>query len=153
RHHLLAYEVHHRNAVVLMSGGFDSRLILATLAREGRRPRGLSLSNAAKIDDADGRLAVKLARACGIECELVQPTPDFYSSPGYVDYVLMNEMGTPSFGLFIAQLAAAIAGRAEAVWEGIAPAYSLRTVHQGRGGFDAFFRSHSKAFDAETWEA
>ena len=153
RDHLLAYEVHHRNATVLLSGGFDSRLILAMLAREGRRPRGLALSHADEQDDADGRLAVKLAQAYGIEYELIQPTPNFYSSPGYVDYVMMNEVGTPSFGLFIAQLASAIAGRAEAVWEGIAPAYSLRTVHQGPGGFDAFFRSQSKAFDATTWGA
>jgi len=153
RRHLLAYEAHHRNAVVLLSGGFDSRLILATLAREGRRPRGLALSHANDTDDADGRLAVKLARTYGIDYELVQPTPNFYSSPGYVDYVMMNEMGTPSFGLFIAQLAAAITGRAEAVWEGVAPAYSLRTVHQGLGGFDAFFRAQSHAFEATTWEA
>ena len=153
RRHLLAYEVHHRNPTVLMSGGFDSRLILATLAREGRRPRGLALSNASKIDDADGRLAVKLARTYGIECQWIRPTPDFYSSPGYLDYVVMNEMGTPSFGLFIAQLASAITGRAEAVWEGVAPAYSLRTVHQGFGGFDAFFRTQSYAFDAPTWDA
>jgi hypothetical protein len=153
RHHLLAYEVHHRNAVALLSGGFDSRLILATLAREGRRPRGLALSHANDMDDADGRLALKLARAYGIDYEFIQPTPNFYSSLGYVDYVMMNEMGTPSFGLFIAQLASAIAGRAEAVWEGIAPAYSLRTVHQGPGGFDGFFRAQSKAFDAKTWEA
>ena len=153
RQHLLAYEAHHRNAVVLLSGGFDSRLILATLAREGRRPRGLALSHANDTDDADGRLAMKLARAYGIDYELIPPTPNFYSSLGYVDYVRMNEMATPSFGLFIAQLASAIAGRAEAVWEGVAPAYSIRTVHQGAGGFDAFFRSQSKAFDAQTWEA
>jgi hypothetical protein len=153
RNHLLSYEVHHREAAVLLSGGFDSRLILATLAREGRRPRGLVLSHADEQDDADGRLARKLARAYGIPYELVPPTPNFYSSVGYLDYVVMNEVGTPSFGLFIAQLASAIAGRAQAVWEGIAPAYSLRTVHQGPGGFEAFFREHSKAFDADTWIA
>ena len=153
RNHLLSYEVHHREAAVLLSGGFDSRLILATLAREGRRPRGLALSHADEQDDADGRLARKLARAYRIPYELVQPTPNFYSSVGYLDYVVMNEVGTPSFGLFIAQLASAIAGRAEAVWEGVAPAYSLRTVHQGPGGFEAFFREHSKAFDADTWIA
>jgi hypothetical protein len=153
RKHLLAYEVHHRDAAVLLSGGFDSRLILATLAREGRRPRGLALSHADELDDADGRLALKLARAYGIEYELIRPTPNFYSSVGYLDYVIMNEVGTPSFGLFIAQLASAIAGRAGAVWEGIAPAYSLRTVHQGPGGFDTFFRKQSRAFDADTWVA
>lgn len=153
RNHLLSYEVHHREAAVLLSGGFDSRLILATLAREGRRPRGLALSHADEQDDADGRLARKLARAYRIPYELVPPTPNFYSSVGYLDYLVMNEVATPSFGLFIAQLASAIAGRAEAVWEGIAPAYSLRTVHQGPGGFEAFFREHSKAFDAGTWIA
>jgi hypothetical protein len=150
---LLACEVHHRSAVVLLSGGFDSRLILATLAREGRRPRGLTLLHADEKDDADRRLAVRLARAYGIQCEFIPPTPNFYSSAGYLDYVVMNDMATPSFGLFIAQLASAIAGRAEAVWEGIAPGSVLRTVRQGRGGFDAFFRSQSTAFDAKTWEA
>lgn len=150
---LLACEVHHRDAVVLLSGGFDSRLILATLAREGRRPRGLTLLHADERDDADRRLAVKLARAYGIQCEFIPPTPNFYSSAEYLDYVVMNDMATPSFGLFIAQLASVLPGRAEAIWEGIAPGSVLRTVRQGRGGFDAFFRAQSTAFDATTWEA
>ncbi len=153
RRNLLAYEVHHRDAVLLMSGGFDSRLILATLAREGRRPRGLTLLHADEKDDADRRVVVRLARTYGIEYELIQPTPNFYSSAGYIEYVMMSEMATPSFALFVAQLASAIVGRAQAVWEGLAPPFSVSTVHQGRGGFNAFFRSQSQAFDPMTWEA
>jgi hypothetical protein len=60
RKHLLAYEAHHQQPILLLSGGFDSRLIAATLMEEGSRPRALSLSNMID-DDVDGRLAAKLA--------------------------------------------------------------------------------------------
>ncbi len=153
RRHALAYRVHRADATMLLSGGFDSRLIAATLAAEGVRPRALVLSHADEQDDADGRLALRVARALGLDCTRVAPAPGFYSSAAYVDYLLMNEVATTSFGLFIAQIASSLAGQAQAVWEGVAPNYTLRTPHQQGGGFEPFFRTQTEAFDTTLWQA
>jgi len=153
RRHLLAYQAHRASATILLSGGFDSRLIAATLAAEGARPDSLILSHADEQDDADGELAIRVARALGFRYTMVPPVPGFYSSAAYVDYLIMNEVTTTSFGLFIAQLASSIAGRAEAVWEGVAPNYTLRTPHQQGGGFEPFFRTQTDALNVTLWQA
>ena len=153
RRHSLAYRAHRADATMLLSGGFDSRLIAATLAAEGVRPRALVLSHADEQDDADGHLALRVARALGLDCTRVAPAPGFYSSAAYVDYLLMNEVATTSFGLFIAQVASSLSGRAQAVWEGVAPNYTLRTPHQQGGGFEPFFRTQTDALDPTLWQA
>jgi hypothetical protein len=153
RRHALAYGVHRADAAILLSGGFDSRLIAATLASEGLRPHGMVLSHADEQDDADGYLAIRVARTLGLSHTLIPPAPGFYSSAGYVDYLTLNEVATTSFGLFIAQLASSIKGRAQAVWEGVAPNYALRTPHQEGGGFDAFFRTQTEALSPNLWQA
>lgn len=153
RRHALAYGVHRAEAAVLLSGGFDSRLIAATLASEGLRPHGMVLSHADEQDDADGYLAIRVARTLGLGYTVIPPAPGFYSSAAYVDYLIMNEVATTSFGLFIAQLASSIRGRAPAVWEGVAPNYALRTPHQQGGGFEAFFRTQTEALTPHLWQA
>jgi hypothetical protein len=153
RRHLLAYRTHRADATVLLSGGFDSRLIAATLAEAGASPHGLILSHPDEQDDADGYLAIRLAKALGLDYTVVPAAPEFYSSSAYIDYLIMNEVATTSFGLFIAQLASSIAGRAEAVWEGVAPNYALRTPHQQGGGFEPFFQGQTDAFDSTLWRA
>jgi asparagine synthase (glutamine-hydrolysing) len=153
RRHLLAYRAHRADATVLLSGGFDSRLIAATLVRAGARPQGLVLSHPDEQDDADGYLAIRLAKTLGLDYGLVPAAPGFYSSSAYIDYLIMSEVATTSFGLFIAQLASSIAGRANAVWEGVAPNYALRTPHQQEGGFEPFFRGQTDAFNPSVWRA
>jgi hypothetical protein len=151
--HERAYAVHGADATVLLSGGFDSRLIAATLAGEGLRPPGIVLSHADEHDDADGYLAMRVARSLGLPYTVVPPLPDFYSSAAYVDYLIMNEVATTSFGLFIAQVASSIKGRTEAVWEGVASNYTLRTPHQEGGGFEPFFRTQTAALAPDLWRA
>jgi hypothetical protein len=153
KEHLLSYEAHHGNATALVSGGFDSRLLVATLTREGRRPRGLILSQADEHDDANGRLAEKLARALRLEYERIDQSSEFYSSAAYLDYMVANEVATPSLNVFIAQLASELANRAEAVWEGVAPNYTFRTVRQETGGFTEFFAKKTAAFGPHIWYA
>ena len=153
RRHVLAYGDHRTDAALLLSGGFDSRLVAATLAREGIRPHGVVLSHADEQDDADGELATRVARALGFPFTVVPPAPGFYSSAAYIDYLAMNEVATTSFGLFIAQIASSIAGRTQAVWEGVAPNYILRTPHQQGGGFEPFFRTQTAALDSTLWRA
>lgn len=153
RRHERAYEVHGADATVLLSGGFDSRLLAATLASEGLRPPGMVLSHADEQDDADGYLGIRVARSLGLPYTMIPPVPGFYSSAAYIDYLIMNEVATTSFGLFIAQLASSIRGHTRAVWEGVATNYALRTPHQEGGGFEPFFRTQTAALAPDLWRA
>ncbi|MCI0546700.1 MAG: hypothetical protein L0027_05400 [Candidatus Rokubacteria bacterium] len=149
-----AYREHYPGqGTLLMSGGFDSRLVLCALARAGVAAQALVLSNAVEHDDADGRFATRAARALGMAPAFIASTPGFYSSPAYLDYLLASEVSAPSIGLFIAQLGVHVRPELGAVWEGAAPGNSLKTSHQPRGGFEAYLHEEANPLGSERWQA
>jgi hypothetical protein len=147
------YMVHNPCGTVLLSGGFDSRLILALLHQSHAAPRALILRHQDEHLDADGRFATRIAKRLQIEYELVTPQKSHFSSAAYLDYLVMNEVTTPSLYLFIAQVSAYIKPDMQAVWEGVFPGYTLPTPRQPPGGFAAYLRQACKGWDSGIWQA
>jgi hypothetical protein len=137
-------------AVCLLSGGFDSRLIVGLLRRQGIATRGLIVSHADENGNQDAKLAQKVAACAGIAAEMRHPDPDFFSSRRYLDYVWAIDGATSNLYLFIAQIQQFLDGAP--VWEGLIPAHTLRTVHQPADGGFAAFRGLECAPENERWK-
>lgn len=137
-------------AVCLLSGGFDSRLIVGLLRRQGLATRGLIVSHADENGNQDAILARKVATRAGIAAEMRHPDPDFFSSRRYLDYVWAIDGATSNLYLFIAQIQQFLDGTP--VWEGLIPAHTLRTVHQPPDGGFAAFRRRECAPENEAWK-
>jgi hypothetical protein len=143
---------HHAEPVVCLSGGYDSRLILAALVELGRTPPVLTLAHPDEQADLDGKLAQRIARSFGIAVQEHVPSPDFFSTADYLDYVRTSGVASPSLYLFIAQLSACLRNGFEAVWDGIFPGCALFPVHQHPGGFDDYLQ-HTARIDTPMWNA
>ena len=76
-----AYGAYGHTGVLLLSGGFDSRLLLHLLQRADVRARALIVRQTDQNGDADGRFAVRTARAANVPFDIARPSPDFYASP------------------------------------------------------------------------
>lgn len=120
------YLEYDRGATLLLSGGLDSRLLLALILEAGATPPALALSHADELRGADGRFARALARRLQLDLTLVDTPPGFYQSADFLRYVNRNECSTQSLYLFIAQVAHHIPGITRAVWEGVFPEVALR---------------------------
>ncbi|MCH8683957.1 asparagine synthase-related protein [Pedomonas mirosovicensis] len=127
--------------VCLLSGGFDSRLILSLLHRMGvEERRAFILSHHDQDADMDGRLAARVAKRSNTPCEYYTQNREFYSTKEYLDYVWAIDGATPNLHLFIAQLAPTLNGHGS-IWEGLIPAVALRAPMQsGDGGFETMRR-------------
>lgn len=126
-------------SVLLLSGGFDSRLVLGLLHRLKASRRALILSHYDEDADLDGRLAALVARKTDTPVEYDHPDRAFFSSRDYLDYIHAIDGGTPNLYMFIAQLSAALDNRV-AVWDGLIPPLALRAPLQTGDGALAPFR-------------
>lgn len=120
-----AYSRHRSPGTVLLSGGFDSRLLLCVLRRLGYEPRALSVSHPGERLDADGRFARATAETLGVPCDSYGASTGFFQSGEYLDYLAMQEVANPALGLFIARVSSLMRAELGAVWEGVAPGYAL----------------------------
>jgi hypothetical protein len=150
---LKAYLQHNSTATLCLSGGFDSRLILAGLAEIGEIPKTMSLSHADELFDVDGRIARRMAAAYSAPFAMYDSDTTFYSSQGYVEYLIASEVATPSLYLFIAQLCSKLRPEMQAIWEGVFPGCILYPVHQPPGGFNAYLERECGPVDSLTWKA
>lgn len=134
-----AYAAGHPDAAILLSGGFDSRLILCLCRDLGLRPRALVQSHPDENADADARFATVFAQTLGLPVRRFPARRDFYSTPAYLRFLERNEVATPSLGLFIPNVAAAVEvaaadGERHGVWEGLLLDPALKFDY-GAGGF------------------
>lgn len=148
---ILGYAAYGDPGTLLLSGGFDSRLLLFLLRRARIPVDALIVAHDDEFGDADGRLAERIAGIAGMPCRKAHPPPGFYSSLAYLEYLAASDVGYPSLGLFIAKVASQI--DATAVWDGLVPGFAFMPLHQPEGGFDAYLRQEIRGPESAIWKA
>lgn len=146
-----ACAAHGDPGTLLLSGGFDSRLLLFLLQRAALPVRALIVAHEDEYGDADGRLAEAAVALTEMPFRKAHPPADFFSSSAYLDYLLACDAAFPSLDLFIAKVASQI--RDTAVWDGLVPGFVFMPLHQPRGGFDAYLRQEIRSPDSMIWRA
>lgn len=146
-----AYGQHRKSGTVLLSGGFDSRLLLASLCHGGFHPEALILAHQDELWGTDGRIANRVAKRLGVDHKVVKPPKSFFCSSSYLDYLAMNEVTTPSFCSFIAQVSAYVNRDMGAVWDGVAPGICLHPYPLPQGGMKAYLKQESRNRETYGW--
>jgi hypothetical protein len=149
---LQAYDVYERTPTLLLSGGFESRLVAALLVKAGRPPDALTLRNPYEHMEIDGRFAARVARQLGLRHVVRDPDPDFFSTPQFLEYVRLHEVASTSVNLFIAQVASELqhAG-VDASWDGFA--FGSIIKEKSAPTFEAFLKKVTKPLDGPFWQA
>jgi hypothetical protein len=147
-----AYEEHHPNAVIALSGGHDSRLLLALLFKNGRRPTAITVSQPHEWFDFEAKVARRLARLHGIPIT-VRRVHEFFSSTAYLEYVAAHELASPSLVLSIPRLSAVLDSEMQAIWEGLFLGVSISPSSQPAGGFGPYLERATVSFDHWQWQA
>jgi hypothetical protein len=153
RQDIKGYSDHNPNGTLLLSGGLDSRLLLALLKQEGLYHQALILAHPDEFFGADGEFAVRAATLLQANYELVRSPRSCYSSPAYLDYLMMNEVAFPSLYLFIAQVSGHIRADMHAIWEGHAPGCTVNLWAQPPGGFGPYLQSCCAPPTSPWWRA
>lgn len=133
---------------LLLSGGYDSRLIAAALQRKDHVVACI-LAHEDEDGDADGWIARRVAAHFN-STGIARPQPDFFSSKEYLDHLWAVDGAYPTHGLFIAQVKQHVWG--DAVWEGQLPNVSIRAIHP-EGGFAGYDEAKRAGMDHPLWRA
>ena len=153
RREIEAYAVHWQPGTVLLSGGFDSRLILSLLKGLNMLPEALNVSHGSERLDADRRYARDIATRFSVNCQFQIPSPGFFSSDVFLDYMVMNDVATPSLQLFIAQVSAHVLPEMGAVWEGVGPGFALAFPHIPSPDLPVYLKHRCQASGSPAWQA
>ena len=147
-----AYDTYGAEGTLLLSGGYESRLLAALLARAGRRPTALTLRNPYEHLEIDGRFAARVARELAMPHVVRDSDPEFFSTGQYLEYVRLSDVGTTSVNLFIAQVSAELqAARVEASWDGVC--YGTVIKDKSAVSFETFLGAAMKGPDSPAWRA
>ncbi len=138
---------------VLLSGGYDSRFILALLKELNYDPQTLIVDHPDEHNNADGKLAIELAKRLRSSYEVKSSPQDFYSTDHYLDYLIKSEVATPNLYLFVANVSAFVNEQMSAVWEGVTLGYILTGTHYGTENFKEYFQHNLKPLDSQQWKA
>jgi hypothetical protein len=153
KQNIRAYLPYHQPGTILLSGGFDSRLLLALLDNLGIDAPGVILTHEDEFFGADGIYGEWIAKKVGIPVKRISSNPDFFSSATYLDYLVMNEVVTPSLFLFISQVLQHLEPSMGAVWEGCFPGAILVPVgKQPKGGFSKYLASLEISPSSRIWQ-
>jgi hypothetical protein len=148
------YASHREHGTILLSGGFDSRLILALLKRLDIACEGLILKVPYKGFGNDGRYAEKIARRLGCPYQTVLPPKDYFSSPSYLRYLTIDEVSVQSLvGHMSIYVAEYIKPEMGAVWEGLGPGFAFAPAYPLTGGFSTYLRDRCRDKDSHQWQA
>lgn len=114
---------------MLLSGGFDSRLVLGALTEIGASPRVVSLEHRDEKKGLDGAIAKRVAHDLGLHVEFQSTRPAFYNTNDWqVAYSILDGM-VPSRNLFITQVYSALHTDMGFVWDGLALGLVLGGFH------------------------
>lgn len=151
---IAAYEddEHH----VLMSGGFDSRLIACMLTRQKQPFRGMLVSHYDENLDAETRFGMAMARKLGFPCDHRVADRNFFSSREYLDYLTSTDGEIPSLYLFISQVQQFVPRGV--VWDGFIPGTLLKNAitdatpeEQVELRWPDYLKRLGTPFDGEVW--
>jgi hypothetical protein len=149
------YADHSHEGTLLLSGGFDSRLILTLLKRLNIDCRVMTLVHPQHGFGIDGKYALRIARALNSR-DIIKVTPakDYYSSPAYLRHLVMAEVTIPSMVLYMStNVAAALKPEMKAVWEGLGPGFVFAPSYPKSGGFKTYLKDRCKDRDTLHWQA
>ena len=136
---------------LFLSGGFDSRLILFLLKREGIPTRARIIAHDDELGDADGRSATKAAEGAGVPVELCYPDPEYFDSDAFLSHVAGVDGESSTLGLFIAKLYPFIPEGG--FWDGLIPGVVFPNAHNPGGGFQAYAAQEVTGRWNPRWEA
>ncbi len=140
------------DSTLLLSSGFDSRLILCLLLESGIRTKPLSVQQDRHYFGAEGKLALQIAKHLKVQdAKLVQPHTGNEREFSKLRYMLMNDVATPSLSLHISDVAGQVENLQGAVWEGYAPGYTLFQFTDT--SMTAYLKKWGFSIDAEPWRA
>jgi hypothetical protein len=125
RKEIEAYRAWYPSPTLLLSGGGDSRLMLALLGKDGC-DHAVTVNHPDEAWDMDGVAAAALAKDFVRDFERVGNGRDYYSSEDYFDFMQLHELAVPSTELFIANLYGPLRRkRLPAFWSGMMPGTHL----------------------------
>jgi hypothetical protein len=142
-----SYTEHASPGTLLLSGGFDSRLILCLLHRENLLTNPLTVSWGDEV-----RFARKIADTLCLSCDLVKPSSAFNLTREYINYLCANEVATPSLKLSIPKIYHFLKPEMRSVWEGVFPGCILTALHQPKGGFEAYISQETFSRESLIWK-
>ena len=148
------YASHCRSGTVLLSGGFDSRLILTLLRRLNMDCKALVLTHPEHGFGVDGKFAVRIAKRLGCR-DVVRgfPAKDYYSSPSYLRYIVIDEVAIPSMVLYMStHVSEHIKPEMKAVWEGLGPGFAFAPSYPLSGGFATYLQDRCNDLESLQWQ-
>jgi hypothetical protein len=119
---------------VLLSGGYDSRLVLGALHRSGITPKIVSLEHASETQGADGKFAALIANSLGLACDYRPSRKHFFASSDALEVFYILDGMVPTWDLFIGEIYPELDRRLGRVWDGLALDVALGGSHQIAGG-------------------
>jgi hypothetical protein len=135
---------------ILMSSGFDSRLILCLLAEKGISMKSLSVQHKGHYFGAEGKLGQKVAKLFGVsDAVLVNPLAGEDGEISKTRYLAMNDVTTPGKSLHISNVAGHVTSLKGAVWEGFAPGYTVTQLTDNN--MESFLAKKNLAKDSDRW--
>ena len=119
---------------VMLSGGFDSRLILGALCKLKIIPQLVVLEHARGGGGTDGRFAALMADRLGLESDFRPTREDYFSSQDCLETFYIQDGMYPSYESFSMEIYSEIGSSLGLVWDGLALDVALGSSRQKESG-------------------
>jgi hypothetical protein len=154
RREVKSYVTHSQTSSLLLSAGFDSRLIMLLLIEDGIHCAAVILEHQDELFGLDGRLAVRVAKKFNqADYQLMATRHRYYESPEFLRYLVMGEVAVPCLDLFIAQVSQHLRPEMAAVWEGLCFGSAFTPMYPDLATFEDFLRVRCRPTTSLHWEA
>lgn len=135
---------------LLLSGGYDSRLVAAAMPRAVPALRATIIAHEDEHGDADGAIGKAVARTLNLPIAFKRLNADFFSSRAFLTHMAAMDASYPTHGLFISQVMQHL--DADAVWGGELPNVAQRAMHP-EGGFAEWDKERRAGREHRRWQA
>lgn len=138
------------NTAILLSGGFDSRLILCVLLNLKINVNAIIVNHKDEMSDADAFFAKQIAKKTNVSYCLNEPPQNFFSSYDYLSYIQKTDASIRSLYLFIACVGTYIPK--QGLWEGMIPGFGLPIIRSASwDSWSNFLLHETQGLNSETW--